>query len=157
MPSYIQIEGDPTTWWLAQPISASQLTGQPLSLQVIAPVVGTLVLSGKAASVAVFDPPSGQAPNLLDVPVQAIYVPTAAGISEGSVGYELPASAVLGTLAGQIAALMLGGNTQVVALGGTTSGGTLVLNGATLSFAVLCQQYQAATTGPIKTGSVVHG
>jgi len=157
MPSYIQIEGDPTQWWCAQPISAGQLTGQPLTLQVSAPVVGTLVLSGKAASVAVFGLPSGQAPNLLGVPVQAIYVPTATGISEGNVGYELPASADLGNLASQIADLMGGGNTQVVALGGTASGGTLVLNGATLSFAVLCQQSQPVTTGPQTTGSVVHG
>ena len=153
MPSYIQIEGDPTQWWFAQPISASQLTGQPLSLQVSAPVVGTLVLSGKAASVAVFDLPSGQAPNLLDVPVQAIYVPTATGISGGNVGYELPASADLGNLASQIAAVMGGGNTQVVALGGTTSGGTLVLNGATLSFVVLCQQNPPAVGGPVPHGN----
>ena len=157
MPSYIQIEDDPSQWWFAQLISASQLTGQPLSLQVSAPVVGTLVLSGKAASVAVYDLPSGQAPSLLDVPVQAIYVPTATGISEGNAEYELPASADVGNLASQIAALMSEGNTQVVALGGTTSGGTLVLNGATLSFAVLCQQYQPGTTGPVVTGSIVHG
>src|SRR6516164_7341013 len=110
MPSYIQIEGDPTQWWSAQPISASQLTGQPLSLQVSAPVVGTLVLSGKAASVAVYDLASGQAPSLLDVPVQAIYVPTAAGISAGNVGYELPTNVNLQNLASQIVATMQSGN-----------------------------------------------
>jgi hypothetical protein len=155
MPSYIQIEDDPSQWWFAQLISASQLTGQPLSLQVSAPVVGTLVLSGKAASVAVYDLPSGQAPSLLDVPVQAIYVPTATGISAGNVGYELPTNVNLQNLASQIVATMQSGNTQTITLGGT--GGTLVLNGATLSFAVLCQQNQPVTTGPQVTGSVGHG
>jgi hypothetical protein len=151
MPSCIQIEGDPTKWWLPQPIHASQLTGQPLSVQVSAPVVGTLVLSGKPGSVAVFDLPSGQAPGYLDVPEPSIYVPSPSGISEGHVGYELPASADLQNLASQVAASMRDGHSQTITLGGTASGGTLVLNGATLSFAVLCQQYP-----PMVGGSAPH-
>jgi hypothetical protein len=153
MPSYIQIEGDPTKWWLAQPVHASQLTGQPLSVQVSAPVVGTLVLSGKPGSVAVFDLPSGQVPNYLDVPAQAIYVPTPSGISAGHVGYELPASADLDTLASQIAAAMRDGGSQTVTLGGAASGGTLVLSGATLSFVVLCMQNPPMAGGPVPHGN----
>jgi hypothetical protein len=141
MPSYIQIGDDPTKWWLSQPIEASQLTGQPLSVGVTAPVTGTLVLSGKFASVVVFDQASGAPSQNLDVPAQTIYVPTTAGISAGHVGYELPASADLATLASQSATAMQGGHSQTVTLGGNSAGGTLVLNGATLSFVVLCKQY----------------
>lgn len=152
MPNVIQIEGDPTRWWPARPIDAGQLTRPPLSVQVSAPVTGTLVLSGKPGSVALFDLPSGQEPHVLDVPQPAIYVPTPTGISEGHVGYELPAGADLGKLADQIAALMRDGHSQTFALGGSASGGALVLNGATLSYVVLCLQ-----TPPRVGGSVPHG
>jgi hypothetical protein len=83
---------------------------------------------------------------LLQAP--AIYVPTATGPSAGNVGYELPTSVNLATLASQITALMSGGGSQTITLG-TASGGTVVLNGATLSFVVLCQ----ATTSGGLTGS----
>ena len=106
MPGYIQIEGDPTKWWFTQPFQAGQLTGQPLTVQVSAPVVGTLVSIGRPGSVAVFNLPSGSAPNDLDVPIPAIYVPTTSGISEGHVGYELPASANLDTLSSRVAGAM---------------------------------------------------
>ncbi len=101
MYSHIQIDGDPTKWWLDQPIDASYLTGQTPRFQVKAPLVGTLLLSPKsAASVAFFDippegaipPPEGAVPHDVDLPASAsvIYVPTATGPSAGSVGYELP-------------------------------------------------------------------
>ena len=33
MPTYIQIEGDPTKWWLAEEVQAGELTaGQPVSV-----------------------------------------------------------------------------------------------------------------------------
>jgi hypothetical protein len=152
MSSYVQIGDDPTKWWLEPPIKASQLTGQPLSVNVSVPVVGTLVLSGKAASVAVFEESSDPAPKDLDVPIPTIYVPTPAGISEGHVGYELPASANQGSLANDIAAAMRDGHSQTVALGGSSSGGTLVLNGATLSFVVLCWQNPPAVGGATPHG-----
>jgi hypothetical protein len=152
MPGYIQIAGDPTKWWLAQPLHAGQLTGQPLSVQVGAPVVGTLFLSGRPGSVAVFDSVPGQSPNLLGLSAPAIYVPTAGGISSGHVGYQLPDSANLDTLSSQIAAAMHDGHIQTIALGGDASGGTLVLDGATASFVVLCQPYP-----PLTKGSTPHG
>ena len=146
MPSYIQIEGDPTRWWLPQPLPASKLTGQPLSLQVSAPVLGYLYLSGKCASVATFDLPSGQVPGPVNVSAASLYVPTAAGVSVGHTGYGLSSAINLDDLPNQIMATMRSGGIQAVALNG---GGTLVLNGATLSFAV---------TGPIGIGgSTPHG
>jgi hypothetical protein len=136
MTGYLQIEGDPTTWFPAQPFQASHLTGQPLSIPVTAPAYATLVLSGKAASVAVCNLPSGQAaPQGLELQVPSIYVPTAAGLSAGHAGYELPANVNLTNLANQIVASMRSGHSQSITLGG--AGGALVLNGAALSFAVL--------------------
>jgi hypothetical protein len=140
MSNYLQIAGDPTKWWPTDPFHASQLTGQPLSIPVNAPIQATLVLSGKSASVAVFDSPSGQTdpgPGTLEPQVPYIYVPTASGLSAGHVGYELPTNVNLTDLANQIMASMRSGHSQAVTLGGSDSGGTLVLNGATLSFAVL--------------------
>jgi hypothetical protein len=134
--SYLQIEGDPTRWFPVNPFQASQLTGQPLSIPVIAPAQATLVISGKAGSVAVFEVPSSQPGPTIEPQAPTIYVPTAAGLSAGRVGYDLPANVNLTDLANQIIASMKSGHTQAVILSG---GGTLVLNGATLSFVVLCQ------------------
>lgn len=139
MSSYLQIEGDPTRWFPTNPFQASQLTGQPLTIPVTAPACATLVLSGKSASVAVCNMPSGQAaPDGLELQVPSIYVPTPAGLSAGHVGYELPTDVDLTDLANQIMASMRSGHGQTITLGG--AGGALVLNGATLSFVVLCQQ-----------------
>jgi len=136
MSAYIQIEGDPTRWWPTQPFQASQLTGQPLSIPVNAPAQATLVVSGKAGSVAVFEVPAGQPGPTIEPQVPSIYVPTATGLATGHVGYALPANANLTDLANQIVATMRSGHNQAITLSG---GGTLVLNGATLSFVVLCQ------------------
>ncbi len=150
MTSYIQISGDPTKWWPDQSFSASQLTGQPVSVQIISPVAGFLVISPRAAGVAVFE--LNQAlPDPLAIQAPGIYVPSAAGLAVGHAGYQLPAVDV-GNLAGQITALMRDSRSQAVTLGGTASGGTLVLNGATLPFAVVFYG-----SGPRVGGPVPHG
>ena len=61
-------------------------------------------------------------------------MPTATGTSAGHVGYVLAGDVDPMTLSSQIAGAMNAGHSQTIALGG---GETLVLNGATLSFAVL--------------------
>jgi hypothetical protein len=139
LPSYLTIVGDPTKWWLDQPIDSSMLTGQPLSVPVLAPLAGTLLVSPRAASVAIAHLAlSGFVPTALDVPAPTIYVPTVTGPLAGSVGYELPASVSLPSLASETTALMLNGGKQSIPLGGGAYTGALVLNGATLSFVVLC-------------------
>ena len=155
MTSYIQIAGDPTKWWPHQQFSASQLTGQPVSVQIISPVMGFLVISPRASGVAVFE--LNQAPpGLQSITVPGIYVPSAAGLAVGHAGYQLPPSADLGNLAGQITTAMRNGHNQTVTLGGIASGGTLVLNGATLPFAVV---FQGAPSPPPPDagGPVPHG
>jgi len=147
MPEYLQIEGDPTKWLLPQPFQAGQLTDQPLRLWLSAPVIGILVLSARHHSIAVSGqlPDDMSAPNELNVPNQSIYLPAPHGISEGHVGHELPASADLDNLANQIMAAMRDGHRQTI----TLNSGTLVLNGATLPFAVLCMQYPPEGGGPM--------
>ena len=129
---HIQIGDDPTIWWLAEPIQPSQLT-QPVGVLAWYPIRGNLVLSPKAAHVAIFAPPPVLVPTPLSGP-GGLYLPTATGPSAGHTGYELPATVDPDVLAEQIQALMRNGQSQTITLGG--AGGTLVLNGSTLSFAV---------------------
>jgi hypothetical protein len=90
MPSYVQIEGDPTKWWIAEQLPTNELTGgQPLTVTSLAPIEGILVLSPRSATVAVFNVPSGSPPSPLGIPGEIIYVPTATGPSAGHVGYVL--------------------------------------------------------------------
>jgi hypothetical protein len=136
MPSYIQIDDDPTRWFVSDTVDASQVTGQPLATAVQAPLEGTLIISPKAASVAIFDsdtpfPPPGSI--ILGVPQSTIYVPTATGANAQHGGYELAPNAP-DNLAQTIAAAMQSGHSVTVPLAG---GGTLVLSGATLSFVVI--------------------
>jgi hypothetical protein len=147
MPSYIQIGHDPTKWWYDQPVDASQLAGQPLSIQVFAPVAGTMVLSPRFHTAVTFDQASEAPPPNPVVPVTIIYVPTTAGVPEGHAGHELPDSADLDRLASDITALMRDGHSQTIDLSDNASHRTLVLDGATLAFAVLCQQAPPPVVG----------
>ena len=143
MACHIQIGDDPTIWWLAEQLQPSQLS-QPQGLLTWYPIRGILVLSPKASHVAIFTPPPVLVPNPLSGP-GGLYLPTATGPSAGHIGYQL-AGQDPAALATQIQALMHSGQSQTIALGG---GGTLVLNGATLPFAV---------TGPAGVGgSTPHG
>ena len=136
MPNYLQIEGDPTKWWIQDQLPTNELTGgQPLTVTSLAPIEGILVLSPKSATVTVSSVPPATPPPPLAIPGGIIYLPTAAGPSAGHVGYELAGDVDPMTLSGQIAGAMQGGQRLTVALGGV--GGTLVINGATLTFAVL--------------------
>jgi hypothetical protein len=94
-----------------------------------------LVLSPKSASVAIFDVPSATFPSSFPVETPLIYVPTATGPSAGHVGHALPETANVLDLANQVMTSMREGHSLSITLGG--SGGTLVLNGATLSFVVV--------------------
>jgi hypothetical protein len=129
---HIQIGDDPTIWWLVEPIQPSQLT-QPLTVLTWYPIRGTLVLSPRASHVAIYSPPPVLVPTPLSGP-GGLYLPTATGPSAGHIGYQLAIGSDPAVLAEQIQTLMHNGQSQTIPLGG--AGGTLVLNGATLSFAV---------------------
>jgi len=82
MACHIQIGDDPTIWWLAEQIQPSQLT-QPLGVLSWYPIRGNLVLSPKAAHVAIFTPPPVLVPTPLSGP-GGLYLPTATGPSAGT-------------------------------------------------------------------------
>jgi hypothetical protein len=158
----LRIEGDPTTWVLGQPIEDTALTqsSAPFQAEIIAPLAGTLILSGRAAaSVALYDPPGGVIPSGATpggvkpsgvIPSGAspltpcLYLPSAAGLSIESPGYQLPVAPDLPTLASEITAAMSQEKPCTVAFGVGSDGGVLVLNGAALPFAVL---FKAASGG----------
>ena len=146
MANYIQIGDDPTTWWLNQPLSPSQLTGQPLALALAAPLGGTLVLSGRSPSVAVFDVPEAAVPGIVNPGVAAIYLPTAAGPSAQNYGYALVPGVNAGILAMEIATAMTNGTRVTIPLNG---GGALVLDGAMLSFVVVQPGEEAPVRAPV--------
>ena len=151
MPGYIQIEGDPTKWWIADQFPTDELTGgQPLNVTSLAPINGTLVLSPRSATVAVFNVPSGTPPPPLPISGAIIYLPTATGPSAGHVGYSLAGDVDPMSLSGQIAGAMHAGSSQTIALG---DGGTLVVNGEVLTFAVLASTGASGPTpGPPRAG-----
>ena len=153
MVSYLQIADDPTKWWLSQPADVSHLTGPTARFEVKAPLAGLLLLSVKAASsVALVNVPvQPGTPKVVAMTAPAIYLPTAAGPSAGSAGDELPASVDLGNLANEITTLVGAGHAQPIAL----SSGTLVLNGASLSFVVLCPATASAPVAPPEAGGAV--
>src|SRR5580704_9263292 len=131
MPSYVQIEGDPAKWWIEDQVPTSELTGgQPLTFTSLAPIEGIMVLSPRSATVAVLNVPSGSPPAPLAIPGEIVYMPTTAGPSAAHVGYQVAAGADAVSLSSQIAAAMHAGQRLTIALAG---GGTLVLNGATLT------------------------
>jgi hypothetical protein len=142
----LQIEGDPTIWWLDQPVDVSQWTGQTVSVSVKAPISGTLLISLRVASVAAFTESGvSAAPSSLVLPFPAIYLPTASGPSANSYGYVLPLSANLSNLEGQISAAM-GGGISVTIPFGLASNGALIVSGAALPFVVLCPANSALST-----------
>jgi hypothetical protein len=136
MAYYIQIGADPTKWWLVQPFNANQLTGQPLTLDVAAPLGGTLVLSGRAESVAVFNVPDATVPAEVNPTGGTVYLPTATGASAHNYGSAVTTNEAMASqnLGGEIATAMRNGTRLTIPLYG---GGTLVINGATLAFAVV--------------------
>src|ERR1700722_4396187 len=146
MSCYLQIEGDPAKWWIQDQVPANELTaGQPLTVTSLAPIEGILVLSPRTATVAVSSVPAGSPPAWLAIPGEIIYLPTAAGPSAGHVGYEVADGVDAAGLSSQIAGAMHAGQRLTIAL---ASGGTLALNGATLTFAVLSPISAGASPRP---------
>ena len=155
MSGYIQIQGDPTKWWPVNPVQASQLTGPAVAVPIMAPLFGTLLISSRAASIALVDTgPAGVVPSDAGIFMESIYVPTVTG-APGSTGYELPPGTNLTNVQSEIATLMSEGKSQVIALGSAISGGSLVLNGATLPFVVLCPVHARGVLGDPSGGGVV--
>ena len=156
MTSYLQIGGDPTMWVPTQPVDPSQLTKAPVPVPITAPLFGTLLISSKAASIALVDPgDQGPVPSDAIILVESLYVPTATGASQSFTGYQLVPGTNLADLQTQIATLMTQGTSQAIPLGGGTLNGVVVLNGATLPFVVLAPVHQKNVLGDPSGGGPV--
>lgn len=146
MSSILRIEGDPTSWTLTAAIDAGQLlaSGAPVAAPVSAPLAGRLLLSPRAVgSVVYLQPPDvhGHIPSGAQLPQPCLYVPSATGPDPHSNPpryYSLPPLVNLAALEAEISAAMSAGTFVTVALPSMSGNAVAVLNGAALSFVVLC-------------------
>jgi hypothetical protein len=135
----LTIEGDPTTWVLTGWISESELqqSGAPLAATITSPRSGTLLVSCRAiASVVLGIQMNPGGPIWTDdspIPRSWLYLPTDAGLTPNSRGYALATGTDLTDLENDIRTAMRSSTFAAIPL----SVGTVVLNGATLPFAVI--------------------
>jgi hypothetical protein len=145
MPLALRITGDPDQWVLGNETPADTIQQDlinhhsPVTLDVIAPLKGRLVLSAQAApSVAVLRPPVGWIPGGAILDSALLYVPLLTGPVPDDRGYTLPEATNLTALENEIVTAMTHGTTIAVQVSWGAWGGSLLLNGATLPFAVIC-------------------
>ncbi|HWF79714.1 MAG TPA: hypothetical protein VN695_03955 [Streptosporangiaceae bacterium] len=137
----ITIAGDPVSWWTESVTDAAELAAElaqgPADVPVIDPLKGNLLISAKA-SVAIVQVPPSQSwiPSGTQAPVATLYVQ--AGPTAGSSGYTLPVGTDLADLRNQIRAAMAAGSVIKVPVSSDAGNGIAVLNGGTLTFAVVC-------------------
>ena len=147
MGAELQIGTDPTTWYFESAQYgkvAAELAqaGNPFAVEVFSPLQGRLVLNPlTAGSVALTNPvdPIGWNPNgafLAKSP--GVYVASAAGPHKSLPGYVLAPGYSLQALEEELIVAMTGKTILSVTLDAGLGGGVLALNGATLSYAVLC-------------------
>jgi hypothetical protein len=141
--SKLYIGGDPTRWGLRNIVPQNPGWNGPVALAIVAPVVGTLVLSpARAGSLALLDPDwlgNGWVPAAVEIP--KLYVPTGTALTAQNAStllYPLAApdndtQALIQKLTDAMSGT---GKTVTVALG-TGIGGVAVLNGAVLPYAVV--------------------
>lgn len=142
----LKIGDDPTTWKLSEPIAATALapsSNAPFCATVVEPRTGTLLLSSRAAASVALWGVGGATPNGGEFMAQPfLYLPSVTGLTATAPGsmYELPAGTGLPALAVQITTAMSHSQPCTIQM----SDGVIVLNGATLPFAVL---FEAAAGG----------
>jgi hypothetical protein len=150
----LQTGNDPANWYFdsaSYDAVASALTprGAPVTVDVIAPLKGLLVLNPRAAgSVALTLPvsPVGWNPSGLVLPSSPLlYVPSVTGPTHEAPGYLLAAGQDLAALEQEIVSAMTAGTTLTLTLHVALPGkGILALNGAALAYAVICPPAPAA-------------
>jgi hypothetical protein len=144
----LQTGNDPANWYFdsaSYDAVASALTtpGAPVTVDVIAPLKGQLVLNPRAAGgVALTLPisPVGWNPSGIALPSSPLlYVPSVTGPTHEAPGYVLAGGQDLAALQQEIVSAMTAGTTLTLTLDVPLPGkGVLALNGAALSFAVIC-------------------
>ena len=150
----LQTGNDPANWYFdsaSYDAVAAALTppGAPVTVDVIAPIKGQLVLNPRAAGgVALTLPvmPVGWNPSGLPLPsAPLLYVPSVTGPTAEAPGYILASGQDPAALKQEIVTAMTAGTTLTLTLDVPLPGkGVLALNGAALSFAVICSPVAAA-------------
>jgi hypothetical protein len=141
--SILHIEGDPNSWGLRDVGPANPGWAGPVSLPIVVPVMGTLVLSpAQVGGLALVDPDwhNGWVP--ATVPAPQLYIPTATLVTSDTLYPLAPPDDDTATLTEKILNAMRTGSTITVALD-LVGGGVVVLNGATLPFAVVARTWPA--------------
>jgi hypothetical protein len=145
MTSVLRIQGDPASWAVGANSPADMIRqalisqGGPITVNVEAPLKGRLILSTRSvASVALLMPPTGWLPGGAIQPRATLYVPSPVGPSTDRHGYTLQASADLAALESGIVTAMTDGTTIEIPVADQASMGSLLLNGGTVPFVVLC-------------------
>ncbi len=144
---FLRIGTDPTAWVLENAdldtvaTQLSQATG-PVVLPVVGPLQGDLVVSPSAAATISVQGPSpahGWHPSHIALPPwPVLYVPSPTGPTPDSPGYPLDPSTDLAALEQDIIAAMSEGTFLGIQVA-DIQGGVVLLNGASLGFAVLAQ------------------
>jgi hypothetical protein len=143
---FLQIGTDPTDWVLEgvdpDTVAAqlSQAAG-PVVLPITDPLQGNLVVSPSATTISVARPSPlhGYHPSHIALPQwPVLYLPSPASPTQDSPGYPLEPNTDLAALERQIIAAMSEGTVLTIQVA-DLQGGVVLLNGATLGFAVLAQ------------------
>jgi hypothetical protein len=137
--SVLRIDGDPTQWGLRDVGPAKPSWGAPVQLVLEAPLVGMLVLSPRAGGAAIFPPTPGDGwmPGMR-MGFTYLYLPTTSGVHSNSPFYELTEGKTVDQVAQQIADAMSGdGSSLTLEFSSVGQPGYVVINGATLAFAVV--------------------
>lgn len=143
---HLYIGTDPTDWVVHQDVDVNALARElaqatePVVLPVTFPLQGNLVLSAQAAGAVLLAPPGAHGSHPTGVTLQAplIRVPSATGATLANPGYWLPPGTDVRQLERDIIAAMTGGTLLTVQISAVPDA-VLVLSGATLAYAVLCQ------------------
>lgn len=140
----INIAGDPTSWWTQSVTDSNALAAElaqgPANVEVFAPLKGNLLIS-RLAIVSIVDvlaDPHSWIPSGSTAPIATMYLPSPAGVSGADPGYALPVGTDLGALGDQITSAMGSGGSVTVPVSSAVGSGVTLLNGASLSFALLC-------------------
>lgn len=137
----ITIAGDPTSWWTKSFANAEALVAElaqgAVNVPVFYPVEGNLLISMRA-SVAILDVPPvvSWIPSGVRAPEATLYVETEPTADFS--GYTLPAGTDLAHLQNEITTAMNGPSVITVPVSSSRGSGVAVLNGASLTFAVVC-------------------
>jgi hypothetical protein len=140
----VRIHGDFNTWTLPETFSPVQLTGssRPVALGVAGPLIGTMLLSARAASITLVPPggtpgPTGWIPGDGTMVRPHLYLPSATESAARQDLYLLPTTVDTAELESEVTAAMAAGTRFTVEVGTPGQGSAVILNGDTLPFIVI--------------------